>query len=50
MSTHNEHQREEKNKERKLINNIWLWIGVIVLCAILLFWIFDIGTFLGPNQ
>lgn len=46
MSEHNKNRKENK----KLINNIWLWIGVIVLCAILLFWIFDIGTFLGPNQ
>lgn len=29
---------------------LWLWIGVIILCALLFFWIFDIGTFIGPNQ
>lgn len=42
----------EKNERKHKINvnRIWLWVGVIILVLILLFWIFDIGTFLGPNQ
>ena len=54
MSRHNtpESRREagRRREERARINKIWLWIGVLVLCAILLFWLFDIGTFMGPSQ
>lgn len=57
MSEHNNKSREERElqhereyKERKLVNKIWLWIGVIILVAILLYWLFAIGTFEGPNQ
>ena len=49
MSHNQERYREEQNKKRNW-NKIWLWVGVVVLCAILFFWIFNIGTFLGPNQ
>ncbi|MDE6242928.1 MAG: hypothetical protein K2M14_02840 [Muribaculaceae bacterium] len=49
MSHNQERYREEQNKKR-MWNKIWLWVGVIVLCVILFFWIFGIGTFLGPNQ
>ncbi|MCM1320407.1 MAG: hypothetical protein NC217_08545 [Muribaculaceae bacterium] len=45
-----EHLHEKENKERKIVNKIWLWLGVIVLVAILLYWLFAIGTFEGPNQ
>lgn len=45
-----EHKQELKNKERRIINKVWLWIGVIILVAILLYWLFAIGTFEGPNQ
>ena len=37
---------EEKNKHRentRRINKLWLWLGVLVLVAILLYWIFSIG-------
>ena len=37
---------EEKNKHRentRRINRLWLWLGVLVLVAILLYWIFSIG-------
>lgn len=41
-------RKDEAARRRR--NKVWLWIGVIILVLILLFWIFDIGTFLGPNQ
>lgn len=37
---------EEKNKHRentRRINRLWLWLGILVLVAILLYWIFSIG-------
>lgn len=48
--SHKQEQKREEDKKRQNMNKIWLWVGVIILCAILFFWIFDIGTFLGPNQ
>lgn len=35
--------REKKRHNTRKINNIWLWFGVMVLIAILLYWIFSIG-------
>lgn len=49
----NKHTGDERAKiarNRRRMYRIWLWLGIIVLCALLFFWIFDIGTFLGPNQ
>ncbi len=53
--THNsreraEERREERKRRNSILNKAWLWIGVIVLVAILLYWLFAIGTFEGPNQ
>ena len=53
--THNsreraEERREERKRRNSILNKVWLWIGVIVLVAILLYWLFAIGTFEGPNQ
>lgn len=45
-----EHRREEKQKTRRLLGNIALWAGVVILVAILLYWLFAIGTFEGPDQ
>lgn len=45
-----EHRREEKQKTRRLLGNIVLWTGVVILVAILLYWLFAIGTFEGPDQ
>lgn len=49
-----EERRAERRSERRLVNNVWLWIGVIILIAVLLYWLFAIGTFedifWGPNQ
>lgn len=45
-----EERREERNRRNSILNKVWLWIGVIVLVAILLYWLFAIGTFEGPNQ
>ena len=39
---------EERNQERHQtfkMNRLWIWLGVIVLIAILLWWIFSIGFF-----
>lgn len=43
-------RQEEEARQRREINKIWLWVGVVVLCVILLYWIFFIGISLGPNQ
>ncbi len=52
MSTHKENREEQAREQRnhQRLSKLWLWVGVLVLCAILFFWIFDIGTFIGPNQ
>lgn len=39
---------EQKDKQRehtRRMNRMWLWLGVLVLVAILLWWIFSIGFF-----
>lgn len=33
-----------RNGSRK-VNRLWLWFGVLVLIAILLYWLFSIGLF-----
>jgi len=30
--------------------NLWIWLGVLILVALLLYWIFFIGIDLGANQ
>ncbi|MCH5232161.1 MAG: hypothetical protein J1E78_00880 [Muribaculaceae bacterium] len=38
---------EEKNNERRTtrnLNKLWIWLGVLVLVALLLWWIFVIGA------
>ncbi len=35
--------KERKRENSRKINNMWLWFGVLVLVAILLYWIFSIG-------
>lgn len=35
--------RNRKRESTKRINRLWLWLGVLVLVAILLYWIFSIG-------
>lgn len=37
---------EQKDKQRehtRRMNKLWLWLGVLILVAILLWWIFSIG-------
>ncbi len=34
-----------KNNSTKKTNKLWMWFGVIVLIAILLWWLFSIGIF-----
>lgn len=36
--------KKNENKSTKKMNRIWLWLGVLILCFILLWWIFGIGT------
>lgn len=36
---------ERKRESTKKINRLWLWLGVLVLVAILLYWIFTFGIF-----
>lgn len=47
---HTPHTPQERDERRKRNNRIWLTVGAVILCAILLFWLFAIGTFEGPNQ
>ena len=35
--------RNRKRESTKRINRLWLWLGVLILVAILLYWIFGIG-------
>lgn len=37
--------RNRKNENTRKINRMWLWFGVLVLIAILLWWIFSMGLF-----
>lgn len=37
--------RDRKRDNTKRINNLWLWFGVLILIAILLYWLFSIGIF-----
>ena len=44
----NSMKAQEKDKERehvRSLNKLWLWLGVLVLIALLLWWIFSIGFF-----
>lgn len=34
---------ERKNKTIRKMNNWWLWFGVLVLVAILIWWLFSMG-------
>ena len=33
-----------RESDSKKISRLWLWLGILVLIAILLYWIFSIGT------
>lgn len=35
--------RERHRENTRKINRLWLWLGVLVLIAILLYWLFSIG-------
>lgn len=35
--------RVRKNESTRKVNRLWLWFGVLVLIAILLYWLFSIG-------
>ncbi len=35
--------RERKRENTRKINRLWLWFGVLILIAILLYWLFSIG-------
>ena len=39
--------RERHRENTRKINRLWLWLGVLVLIAILLYWLFSIGIFEG---
>ena len=36
-------QKEKHRENTRKMNRLWLWIGVLILVAILLWWIFSIG-------
>ncbi len=35
--------RNRKRESTRKINSLWLWLGVLILIAILLYWLFSIG-------
>lgn len=38
-----QHNVRHNNYTRK-INKLWLWLGVLILCIILIWWLFTLGT------
>lgn len=40
-----EEGRERKENGTKKSNNLWIWLGVLVLIFIIIYWLFAIGTF-----
>lgn len=43
---------DAKNRRREStskVNRLWMWLGVLVLIAILLYWLFSIGLFESAN-
>lgn len=39
--------RERHRENTRKINRLWLWLGVLVLIAILLYWLFSMGLMEG---
>jgi cytochrome c-type biogenesis protein CcmH/NrfG len=37
--------RDRRRENTKKVNRLWLWLGILVLVAILLYWLFSIGLF-----
>lgn len=37
------HGHKERNERTRNVNKLWLWLGVLLLIAILLYWLFSIG-------
>lgn len=35
--------RERHRENTRKINHLWLWLGVLILIAILLYWLFSMG-------
>ncbi|MDE6096806.1 MAG: hypothetical protein K2G52_11515 [Muribaculaceae bacterium] len=35
--------RERHRENTRKINRLWLWLGILVLVAILLYWLFSMG-------
>ena len=38
-------ERDRERHHTRNLNKLWIWLGVLVLIAILLWWIFSIGFF-----
>lgn len=36
-------ERENQRSTTRNLNKLWIWLGVLVLVALLLWWIFSIG-------
>ena len=39
--------RERHRENNRKINRLWLWLGVLILIAILLYWLFSMGLMEG---
>jgi len=35
--------KERRRDSMRKVNSLWLWLGILILVAILLYWIFSIG-------
>lgn len=42
--------KNRKRESTRRTNKLWLWLGVLVLVAILLYWIFSIGIIGSLND
>lgn len=36
--------KNQKRESTRKMNNVWLWLGIVVLIFILLWWLFGVGT------
>ena len=37
------HSHRHRDESTRKVNKLWLWLGVLLLIAILLYWLFSIG-------
>lgn len=45
-----ERNRKEEGTPWYSNSKVWLWVGVVVFCALLLYWVLFMAIWDGPNQ